>query len=432
MKTEPEEVWIKQLTENISPALSEQARERALQGMAQVGARPKSRRKRLLVIATAALVALAALGFVPVPLGSAPGAWAQAIAAAEKAQTVHILGTSRRGDFDKREIWLGRKGFRYFAEWSQGKLRYFSLRDPENNLSYNYYAKARQAYENYLPKPKSGIDMSLGLGSPEGIARSLKFAEQALSERSLSEYRKRNLWGGETKIIEIVGEIKNRGTVINGPHYRAGDKVKVIIVTDAKTGHARSEREYVYKKQQWQLEYQAKYEWNVNLPGPETYRKLMVPPPGTLLTRSNWWENRANQAISITKNQDWEITLHALDINKRGEIFLSISRARRPDGRVPQKYNSGWIKVEARDNTGGNYTQASRCSVVMDHWIFSLLPNNPGKMPVPHSITMTIFPYSHDPTGKLKDEFVVLKDIPLSPRQNGDNLVVEAIKKIQY
>jgi hypothetical protein len=432
MKTELEEIWVKQLTESISPPLSERTRQRALQGMAQVGPRPGYRRRRLMVMATAALAALVALGFVPVPMGNAPGALAQAIAAAEKARTVHVSGMAQQGYFDKREIWLGDEGYRLFADWSKGTLKELSLQVPAENLFYSYDASTHQAEEFYRPRPKAGASVPLYWGNPDSIARTLKSAEKSLADSTLSEYREGSIWGGDTKIIEITGKITGTGTVICGPQYRAGDKVKIKLAVDPKSGYARSEEEYIYRNQEWQSNYRAEYEWNVSLPGPEVYGKLMVPPPGTLLTRWDWWKEREDRAIATEKNDDWEITLHALDVNCKGKVFVSLSRTRSADSRVPSNYNASFIKIEATDNVGGSYVQSSQCGVIADSWILILLPDNPKLSVEAKNITLKIYTYPNDPTGQLKDEFVSFKAIPLPPRQSGDDLVAESLEKIQY
>jgi hypothetical protein len=426
MKTEPEEIWVKQLTESISPPLSERTRQRALQGMAQVGPRPGCRRRRLMVMATAALAALVALGFVPVPMGRAAGALERALAAAERARTVHIIGTSR--DWQD-ERWQSVDGFNLLRNTREGKLFRFYLYDPDNHLSYHYISGSKKAYEDYLPSLR-GVAPSIDLwGSPEKIKQSLDIFEQGLTNKKLSEYHEQSLWGEALNVVEITGELKADGVWHDSPCH-AGDKIKRKVEIEPETGYARSMEDYLYQNGRWQLKYQRQYEWNKPVPAPETYQTWLIPPPGTLLTRGNWWKERDEKVIAVERTRDFEMTLHSLDVNRQGVVFLSLSRARLVNCRVPlNDDNVPDIKVEARDNTGRNYTRSNE---IKGLWVLMLLPDNSESFKAAKSMTLKVYPYSNDPAGLLSDQFVIFKDVPLPPRQSGDDLVAETQEKIQY
>ena len=166
--------------------------------------------------------------------------------------------------------------------------------------------------------------------------------------------------------------------------------------------------------------YQADYEWDVEIPDE---LKSFDAPAGTKLTRSTSWETRADQAIVQANTRDWTVTLHSVDVNRSGDILLSLSRIETPDSQMPSEYNTApQLVVEARGSGGEEYTQQNgySCYNVCDsgYWTTTLRPTNPTT----HwcSVTLTIWPYKLSPS---EDQSVTFRNIPVPARQNVDDVI---------
>jgi len=410
----------------------------AIEG-ADVPVRGRSRRK-LVAIAAAVLVVLVGLGFVPFPAGGSKGALERALTAAENATTVHIR-TWRRppngsdgtttGETTMDE-WLSEEGL-----WRRScrSREAFSLELVIGPWKVSYQeegGKPTSAYEMYNPCYLHPADM------PDRDQFNRKFDQlhliagsggQVGPEVDFSEHRDASLWGGYVDVVEARLKVGDASSFCFGGPYGPTDQILATAEIDEASNRLISVREYKLVGARREQTYQADYEWDVEIPDE---LKSFDLPAGTKLTRSTWWETRADQAIVQADTRDWTVTLHSVDVNRSGDILLSLSRVETPDSEMPSVYNSApRLFVEARGNGGEEYTQQNYFGCFnarhSGYWTTTLKPANAESRP--RSITLTIWPYKESPS---EDQSVTFRNIPVPPRQDVDDVMAASTEVIQY
>jgi len=418
-------------------------RARAVAAMAAAPPAPRPRH-RLIAIASVAAAALFGLGFVPIPLGSAKGALDRALASAEHARTVHITSwyatphsnswsTPEEGDATSEE-WLAEEGFARREYWQRGLLRLLDLSVGPWRTDYHYDAgaEAGRAWQRFSPCMLHPADMPdrAEFQRRFDLLRDVAgFSHQPLPEVQFREYREGSIWGGQVAIVEAwVTATGNLAGLYGGPYVK-GDTVVVRAELDPKTDSLLSVREYEVNGSKRELSYEATYEWNVEIP--DTLKHFDIP-AGTKLDRVTWWETRADKIIAQDTTRDWQVTLHAIDINRHGDILLSLSRVETPDTQMPSAYNTAPpLEVQAVGSGGERYEQLDGYSCYnarhTGYWTTTLKPANEAANP--WAVTLTIRPYPRDPC---RDQSVTFRNVPLPPRQDVDDVMVAAHEVIQH
>jgi hypothetical protein len=410
--------WLEATRPELTPALQA----RAVAAMEAAQARPARPRRRLVAIVTMAVVVLAGLGFVPIPLGSTKGALDRAVAAASNARTVHIVTRTPGGT---TEEWLAEEGFDRRETRSEGRLTGFSLVVGPWETDYSYNVKtgrgsAESTFDPCLLHPAHLPDRAAFQRQFEEIRYTADLLHEQAPEVRSREYRQASLWGGEVAVIEARAEAASSLYHLFNGTYRDGDGILVRAELDPATDSLLSVREYRLSGREQELTHEATYEWNVEIP--EELKHLDLP-EGTKVSRFAWWETRAEKAIAQAATRDWLVTLHAIDINRRGDLLLSVSRAETPGSQMPSVYNGAPpLAVEAQGSGGERYEQQNgySCSNARHagYWTTTLEPESESSQPA--SITLTIRPYAHGPS---EGQSVTFRNVPLPPRQDVDDVM---------
>ena len=122
------------------------------------------------------------------------------------------------------------------------------------------------------------------------------------------------------------------------------------------------------------------------------------------------------------------MTLHAVDVNRHGDIVLSLQRAVNPKSALSASERA--VRVEATDDVGGEYEQLGHYNCWntgrVGYWITTLKRQQAKGSP--QAVTLIIYPC---PSGVSAGE-VVRFDVPLPPRQKVDDVLKAATEVTQY
>jgi len=430
---------IGELLESSRPELTPALEARAVAAVESARARPARPRRRLVAVATAGVVVLVGLGFVPIPLGQMKGALDRALASATNARTVHIttwwrnppiVCSSSDGSWPlpgkgpaTSEEWLAEEGFGRAEYRQEGKLGHVDLSvGPRETDYWNTGDEPASAGQFFNPCLLHSADMP-GRSTLEQRFNWLRqladFYQKPAPEVQFREYREASLWGGQVVVIEAQVTITGDNSFVFGGGYAKGDTVLVRAELDPAKNTLFSVREYKVSGSDRELTYEATYEWNGEIP--ENLRHFDLP-AGTKVRRGTWWETRVGKAIAQEATRDWQVTLHAIDINRHGDILLSLSRVETPENQMTLLYNTAVpIKVEALGSNGEQYEQQN-CYTCYNarhagYWTTTLKPESENSMP--QAITLTIRPYPEDPSA---DQSVTFQNVPLPSRQDADDV----------
>jgi len=426
-----------QIREAVCEAAGEprgELRARALEAMADARPRRVIRRARPAAVAIAAAALLVGLGFVPFPAGSAKGALGRALAAVERATTVHMRAHAwtSKGEFDL-ERWVSEDGFSRTERWENEELVELRVTEGERVLFYSVSPEEGKAHalETFLPANRyKEPAVFAGRSYLAGLFQSLEWLARDLGvtppDVKVTEQRERSLWGGAVDVVEAEWTVQG-SLHISGVDYRDGDTVKIRAEIDPETDRLISMAQYRFEGT-WEPRYRAEYEWDVELPEAGEFR----PPKGTELRRDTWWEERADEILAAGTTADWEVVLHSIDVNRRGDLALSLHRAPRPESPMSRWQNGAvaW-DVEAVDDAGVAYRYASggpwHSYLLVGYGTATLVrAQEEGNA---RTVTVTIHPY---PQGETAEQSVTFRGVPLPPRQDVDDPIAEAVEVIQY
>jgi hypothetical protein len=399
---------------------------RALAAMAR-GAAAKPRPRRLLAFASG-LALIIGLSFVPFPLGKTSGALQKALAAMEGAETVYITGRSCVNNVPLTfKRWVA-KDFSRGETYRNGELELVILDYRGRRMIYSkapiYYSELTPSVEYNAPRIKGNrtyrwpgwIRLNTYLKLPIEKDPSCKIQESKIW----------NIWEGESIIVEIRTEVTDRPFGYGEVDYSKWGELRSVYKIDPESHHVLSMEQY-YSAENWRKTYEAEYHWNV--PVPDSLKHFSFP-PGTVISHSNWWDTREDKVVRSIETKDWILTLHAIDVNREGEIYLSLTRVLKPESKLgPWEITPLLLpKISVQDNLGHEYDGIGpfERGFVGDMLYGGLgcyrtSKDKPGA-PLPRAITLTVYPY---PTGKSRTEKYVLRDIPLPPRQKGNRLCLE-------
>jgi hypothetical protein len=434
MKTDRVDESMAQLLETAAPELSAGWEGRAMARL--TATRPARGISRRLVLAAVGVAALVGLGFVPIPMGSAAGALERALAQAEQATTVHMTGHAWNpdGDYDF-EMWASDDGFYRTDKLAGGQPVSVTLISGARRLDYGVADDDGKQYASELFDPTTHH-----LGGPkmpdrsyvEGFFQSFKRMHEQLGvpapDMKISERRERSLLGITRDVIDAEWTVQGDGS-ISGVNYRDGDMVRMRYEIDPHTGRLLRVKQYKFEGT-WEPRYEAEYVWDVEIP---VNVRDFQPPQGTKLTRMLWWEKRVDQVVAQADTDDWGVSLHSLDVNREGDIVLSLSRQWKDESTLSRYMDSApVIWVQAADNAGGRYTQLNRFSCyntgTVGYWTTTLQRSSAAGNP--STVTLTVYPYVRK--GRSPGQSVSFRNIPLPPRQNTDDLFAAETEVIQY
>jgi len=422
---------IRQIVSEASGEPRADVKGRALEAMREV--QPAARRPWRWAFVVAGAMALFGLGFVPIPMGAAPGALDRALAAAEEATTVHVVEMRWTDEGETViEEWYSNEGF-----WRRDILNDGHPRNTEISVGpwkLSVTPDGMRASETFTPTklhPPDPFDRS-HLERQLALIRYLSsWRGEPAPDISITERTEASVWGRPVDIFEAQWTVTSSpdGWSGLGTHYPKGTQVLMEAEIDPRTGQLLSVREYWLNGRHWEQTYEGVYEWNVEIS--EELQQVELT-RGATLTRYKWWESRAEQVLAQADTRDWTVTLHAIDIQHGGDVVLSLSRVETPDSEMPLVYNHAPpLVVEAVGSAGDQYEQQNYYSCYnarhSGYWTTTLKPLKPHAYP--RAMTLTIWPYPGSPS---EDQFVTFKDIPLPPRHDTDDLFAAETEVIQY
>lgn len=393
--------------------------------------RPTSRRRLVIFLL---LLLIFALGFVYFPARPAPGAWQRALTAARQAQSAHLIGTVQTPEgallpglidgalflngnlrFDK---WLTSDGFCRTELWRSNALACLALFQPTGD--YLYFDPRLHAADD--------SDFPLLHYILPGFTQRTKLTELApepshLYNVKLTERRQFSLWRGTREVVELQGDISTDARL---GRYSEADSVRLYAEIDPKTSliNYLSEDWFVNR---WQPHYRtSSISWNSV---PPTNLRTFLPPKGTSTYRVRWWNSRVNKIIATAKakdsdkTRDLKFTLHAIDANRYGDLFLTLSPANL-DGSV-YAYASGLqLIAEGVDDTGTKYYGDCEQLPWSKYFIVNAQRDRLSAKPgVPHSVTLNVTSKLFKGGNSKREQTALFTQLNLPPRQKATILI---------
>jgi len=411
--------------------------QRAASEMARATQRGARSPRRRMLVAIGALLGLliVGLGFVPFPVGKATGALGRAVAMMSVGDTVHVTSRSWYSDDTSFEMeeWMSADGFYRQESRENGQLTMATL--------------AEGPWELHCSLDELGTPRTSGSYDPTGLHPQLMPYGSELERRfewlrhlaewrgapepelAVTEQRVVSAWGGPIDVVDIEWTVGTGGAYFMLGSYSEGDCVRVRAHVDADTDRLLRVEQFREDAGAWERTCEVSYEWDVEIP--ESVRHLELP-AGISVTWYTWWEKRAEQIIAQAETRDWVVTLHAIDIQRNGDVVLSVSRVETPDSEMPLAYNSAPpLVVEGIGSPGELYAQQNYYGCYnarrSGYWTTTLKPEDPGALP--RSLTLTIWPYRESPS---EEQFVVFPNVPLPPRQDVNDLYAAEKRVVQY
>jgi len=343
----------------------------------------------------------------------------EALAAVDEASTMHVVGQASTTATFSYEQWSARDGLVRQEKREGGELAWLRLFDGGWETTYSAGAGGSRAMAQFEPlyEPPATLERSRIGGlfwALEGLGGYTGFLVKE---------------GPSTDIVQAEGTAKlPLGVGICDAVYEEGDHISAQAVMDHRTG--RLLKVTISRLQgDWELLYEERYGWDEELP--EGVREFQ-PPAGTLLTRYAWWADRYGQTLATGHTRDWEVTIHALDLNREGDILLSMSRRMTPKSEMPVPYDLAPMpEVHATDDAGGIYEATGEGHAVGERQGFGyegIDLKRSGGGPRPSRAMFHIHPY---PDGASADQAVTLA-VPLPPRRDVEEPFDGAVEEMQY
>ena len=427
MKTEHVDSEFGELLEKATPEMEAGWEARA--SAATSAARPAARKPWRWAMAAAGLAALIGLGFVPVRTGEATGALGRAVAALDGARGVHVVARGWSGGNEYRfEEWSTADGDTRYDQWRNGALWLTRITCVDWILFYDASSAIASAFD-LPPAPEANRWPPKTPSTREGLGSKLQYMEEHL-DGSWEEWREDSLLGRPVDVIEAIGHVK-AASVLSGIPYESAGMVCVLAEIDVDTDRLISLREYRDVDGSWELTFETQaIEWDAEIPDSVWE---FEPPAGTEFRGHTWWTGRADQELASGYAGDWKVVLHALDVNRYGDVAVTLSRWLPEadwDSEVPQPQLP---RVTVVDDRGIEYTQALGCGCVVGpaggYWILNMSPEGGEDGPAPQSITLTI---GSEEEAQAGHEPVTFRYVPLPPRQDVEGVFEATTEVIQY
>jgi len=386
---------------------------------------------------TVAAVTAIGLGMIALPSLKASGLLDRAIQAAHRARTAHV--TTRVwgvGGEVLAEDWLSQDGFRRMERWEGDELVNLDIFSGSHHLSYRWLraTRARHAEETFEPIPWVRASPE---GQLQGVLLPLDAPLHKGSLTLLDEREEADASGAVKKIVEMSWRPGERNCLYmtvydqaacdrRGLVYEEDDEIFIRMQIDPDTDLPVQMEHYRLTGRTWELTCLSQYEWDMEIP--QEVREF-EPPRGTTLERDLWWETRIDAELARASSRDWVVTIHALDVNRSGDIVLSVSRAE--TGANKTTNSAPPIVVQAVGDDGSRYSQSNVGPFMGGPGVaFAATPlqaEDAGARP--KSVTLTIWPYPSSPS---EDQSVTFRNIPLPPRRDVDDVQAAEREVIQY
>jgi len=452
-----------------APELSSGWEARALarmQAVRSVPGRPWLRRAAV-VAAAAAIVAVCLLATTS---SSRRGrqAWGRAFAGIQAAKSLHVVGEAvvdgTRYDFEE---WRDKDGF-YRCEFRQGgALKQLWV---TNGLAGEIHPRlpgtrspfwGQNPHRLYLPRLlstqlfSSGERPAVTTGARRDVPPATEMEEllerwqhdyDGLNRMDLTDYTQRTPEGRTQHVLELSGAsptyiIRREGEAVSGLGV---DTYRLRAVTDPGTDRVVALSEDWLEEGQWVNWFQTSLlEMDTEIP---PYLRVMDDvPPGHVIVRQQWW-SRLQLTLAAGMSQDWEATLHAVDVNRGGDLFVTFSRRPRPGSSLPTGKAPLLLSVTATDDAGARYrlcqpqgdpsslqiveqvsSEPAVWALPDDHLRVRLSRAGEGAaVPPPPTVTITLTMVSPPRQGARQS--ITWTNVTLPPRQSDENLWQEQIE----
>jgi hypothetical protein len=471
------ERWVSAFIDTVRNARAEPLAGWLDRALARIAQRQRARARRRLVAALACAAAvLTALGLTPFPYGSARGVWAQAVATAASATSLHVRGriVTESGEF-AFEQWLADDGFSRADVLQGDRLLAVSLVEPGRRQVIPDVAPGRSLLpEHVWPAITEFISVGLlgprlqgafartdlvpfpghvaahGLLQGDDESRVCLGLLEDLFDLRIDERREKTLVGGPRVVVTAEGTARHN-VVIGDPFlllpvfYLTGEEIRLRAEVDPETDVLSSLVVWKSVEGRWRETYAADViDYGAEVT--DEVRDIRVP-RGHVELADHWWEGRLDTALASDHTDDWEVTVHALDVNRGGDLFVTF--ARRPR-RGTELASEEWcrrlqgIAVRAVDSSGVEYLPSTKGhrfhtpQYIEGHPVpvFFGIPETAARVRLTSarapslgsagtSVTVTI--NNGSPTKGMQS--VEFPDLPLPPRQSGDDLIAEAYEK---
>jgi hypothetical protein len=491
MKTDRVDENMAQLLDAAVPQMSAGWEARAMERL--TATRPARGLSRRLVLAAVGLAALVGLGFVPIPTGEAQGSLEKALAAMGQSSGVHLVGHlwTPVGEFDF-EQWYAVDGFTRYDLYESGTLVARWLYDPGCRAVYPTKALGELMSRDQVitdhpgrggsASPSSYVIAPLvgpGVLTAMILARDwilppvprsgLTASGTELTHRveqwdnmfdlTTNETIEWSLWYGTRLVVETHGVRKDSGNweedgaILGdlmpplGVAYLAGEELWIRAEISAETGDLVALTQYRSVQDKWQPVCTVDV-LESGVPIASEIRDA-APLEGHAEITDHWWSDRLQDVIAVEETDDWRFTLHSLDMNRNGDLFVALSRKPKPDSPLALPVERDRLRalaVSAVDNLratyaladhGGNSLRSPRIiegypePVVFapaESTVRLRLDRTRSCIPsgIAHTVSLMVG------GGAVGWQSVTFSNIPLPPRQNTDDLFAAETEVIQY
>lgn len=390
-------------------------------------------RKRVIAVAALAAVALFALGFVPIPMGRAPGALERAMAATQDIVGIYVRahGIDQGVDFNTEE-WWSQDGFHRYERRQEDRL-HLTLTDKDREVRYYYYHAGSWVSASQRDRGARAIDP---LFFPMDRIREQFAWIQNTTGWHIQERRERSLLRGTLDVIEAEGTLPGGEWAAVEVMFFGGDRIKIRAEADDATGRLVSFQQFVYIDGDWNLCYSTDViDWDTEIPA--EIRTFNFP-IGTKVTETHWWADRTRQVLAESETNDWLIKLHSVEANSQGDLYLTFSRWLKPNSELARisTYPHG-VVAWAVDQYGTRFVQSKELSDIRwdgrgdgSYWTVILKPQSRViPLNLPCLVTITLFPYDRDES---QGQYVTFKDVQRPLLQAGADLFADSVKVVQY
>ena len=302
------------------------------------------------------------------------------------------------------EVWGAPGGLLRIEYWEEGRLQNWQVMGADFEACCDPDHQWAEVYD--LPRTEThGASYQL----LEHIREMVALRGKQTGTTTVREWREVSLWGGEVDIIEATEPLEDPDEGWRKMRWEA----------EAATGRLLCEKHWRTVGGRWKLvAYSEEVAWDVDIPR-DTW--TFVPPEGWRVEYHRWWTGRVENTLASGQTQDWQVTLHAMDMNKNGDLILTWSRlpsrevADRLDGRVTP------FRISAADDLGVTYEQdggkeCMRGRYGRDYLATTLRRAQSATPPgLGRTVTLTIHVSMWEPYA---DQVVTFADLPLPPRQD--------------
>ena len=438
---------------------------RAVEGMRAVGAVRPSRGRRWRVAAIAAgAAAVAAFALSLVPSWQGQRAWAFAQAAAARTDSLHVAGRILLTDWACTfERWTSSGGLRRY-EIRDGEDAWLVYLDLQDGSQQAVFFTDKQGKYGLVKTNAPGVGAAVAASRGDALVDLLQMVPfmNKCNDLELRTWKERGPDGRTVMVVEgtgtFEGELHHHGY---GDFYRGMplmfqatvlEETGLLASLDCWRGAGEAWHQEVTEggrprempgiggffnfwrpSGEWERIFTTELvEWNEPVPAEATD---FAWPEGTRVTFQPWLDTRGDQELGRAVVTEGDVILHSLDVNERGDIFITVSRPGRGAVGTPGCMEVGHVDFEVVDDRGRPYAQSGHyfggmCGFAREYEVTDLRGGYGAEDDTrSRSVTVTIWPFSDK---WHRGESVTFQDVPLPEPQNGDQLYREAAERVEY